>query len=326
MKKNLALLLILFLAVGLMVSCSSDKKDAEDVTGDAESQEVIAVVNDEKIFSGKLERNLELFKKNLMDVYNIDIEEEGNEALLASVESNLMQDIIYEVLLCQEAANQGIVVPSESIEEYYEDIKASYPSEEDFADFLKDLDMKPEDFKEMIHNQFIIEALLGSLQLDINVTSEEIEAHYAKFSNQYDMPEQIAAKHLLFETEEEALNVLAEIKGGVPFNDFMEHGDDLGYFQRGMMVPEFEAAAFALPVGGLGGPVETMFGFHLITVYDKVESRKASLDDVAFEIREQLIGEKQNKAYEDYLNDIYNKSDIEILYQPAELEDTMIPY
>lgn len=43
-----------------------------------------------------------------------------------------------------------------------------------------------------------------------------------------------------------------------------QNGGNLGAFGRGMMVREFEEAAFGLPVGGLSGPVQTQFGYHLI--------------------------------------------------------------
>jgi parvulin-like peptidyl-prolyl isomerase len=95
------------------------------------------------------------------------------------------------------------------------------------------------------------------------------------------MSDQIRASHILVSTDSrskddakaeiEALH--KKISDGAAFADIAREtsdcpsgssGGDLGQFGRGMMVPEFEQAAFDLDVDSLSGPVETDFGFHLI--------------------------------------------------------------
>ena len=95
------------------------------------------------------------------------------------------------------------------------------------------------------------------------------------------MSDTIVASHILCSSDgssrEEALEqvtaLIAELESGADFADLArEHsacpsgrsGGDLGSFGRGMMVPEFEQAAFALEVGEVSGLVETNFGYHLI--------------------------------------------------------------
>ena len=88
---------------------------------------------------------------------------------------------------------------------------------------------------------------------------------------------EIRASHILVKTEEEANNLLEEIKSGKLFADVAsEHslcpsganGGDLGFFGKGMMVKPFEDAAFALKKGELSAPVQTQFGWHLIQLTD----------------------------------------------------------
>ncbi|MBK8479647.1 MAG: peptidyl-prolyl cis-trans isomerase [Proteobacteria bacterium] len=75
------------------------------------------------------------------------------------------------------------------------------------------------------------------------------------------------------EAEEHIAALSAELTGGGDFATLArqhsdcpsgQQGGDLGQFGRGQMVPAFEQATFALPVGGTSGVVETAFGFHLI--------------------------------------------------------------
>ncbi|MCC6277181.1 MAG: SurA N-terminal domain-containing protein [Oligoflexia bacterium] len=66
-------------------------------------------------------------------------------------------------------------------------------------------------------------------------------------------------------------------------------GGDLGYFERGRMVPEFEKAAFETPVGKISSVVQSDFGFHIIYVEDKKQPSKVTLDQAKNEISKNLV-------------------------------------
>ncbi len=90
---------------------------------------------------------------------------------------------------------------------------------------------------------------------------------------------QVAAKHILVSTEQEAKDLLTKIRNGeITFEnaarDFSKcpsklNGGDLGFFGKNMMVKEFETVAFSLNANEVSEPVKTQFGWHLIKVYDK---------------------------------------------------------
>ena len=85
--------------------------------------------------------------------------------------------------------------------------------------------------------------------------------------------DQVRASHILVKTQEEAQNIINEIKS---FDDFTrlakdhslcpsgKNGGDLGFFRRGQMVKPFEDAAFGIQVGNFTTPVPTQFGYHVI--------------------------------------------------------------
>ena len=83
----------------------------------------------------------------------------------------------------------------------------------------------------------------------------------------------VSAKHILVNQEFEVKDLLKKLAEGIPFEDLArdfstcpsgKDGGDLGEFGKGMMVPTFEKAAFALLPGEISAPVRTQFGFHLI--------------------------------------------------------------
>ncbi len=87
------------------------------------------------------------------------------------------------------------------------------------------------------------------------------------------MAEKIRCAHILVEKQSTALEVLEKIKKGESFatlaaqyslDGTRKRGGDLGWFGRGMMVREFEDAAFKLQKGEVSGLIKTQFGYHII--------------------------------------------------------------
>jgi peptidyl-prolyl cis-trans isomerase C len=94
----------------------------------------------------------------------------------------------------------------------------------------------------------------------------------------YCMAQQARASHILVKTEEQANQILKRLADGEEFAKVArrfsscpsgKNGGDLGWFDKGMMVPEFEKVAFDEEVGKVVGPVKTQFGYHVIKVTGK---------------------------------------------------------
>ena len=91
--------------------------------------------------------------------------------------------------------------------------------------------------------------------------------------------QEVRAEHILVLSKEQADNLKTKIDTGeITFEEAAKEfsqcpsgsrGGDLGYFGRGMMVKEFEQAAFDGEVNKVSNPVQTQFGWHLIKVIDK---------------------------------------------------------
>lgn len=121
--------------------------------------------------------------------------------------------------------------------------------------------------------------------------------------------DEFAARHILVDSEEKAKELRAKIAGGADFAEVAkensndpgskEQGGLLGYFTKGQMVPEFEAAVIKMQKGELSEPVKTAFGWHIIKLEDRRRKEPPSFDSVKDTIMNSLAVRKaQEKATE----------------------------
>lgn len=155
----------------------------------------------------------------------------------------------------------------------------------------------------------------GKVISAVTVSDKELEAYYEENKDKLGGGETVNASHILVDTAEKALEILAKIKSGeLSFEDAaMEHsscpsgqrGGNLGDFGRGQMVPEFDSAVFAMEVGEITeAPVKTQFGYHLIKLNSKNEEDVPALEEVRPQLYEMLLRDKQRKAYESRINQL----------------------
>ena len=145
------------------------------------------------------------------------------------------------------------------------------------------------------------------------VPAADVQRFYNDNIGQYQTPEQIRASHILLNTpgkdeatvRKQAEDILKQARAGADFAalamKFSEdegskvNGGDLDYFSRGRMVPEFEAAAFALQPGQISDLVKSQYGFHIIKVVDKKPAVTRPFDEVRPQIEEQLKAQRTDQ-------------------------------
>lgn len=147
------------------------------------------------------------------------------------------------------------------------------------------------------------------------VTEAAVRADYDKFVADFQPQEEIHARHILVETKEEADAIEAELKGGADFATIAQeksidpgsgaNGGDLGFFSKGMMVPEFETAAFALAnPGDVSEPVQSQFGWHIIKLEEKRQSQPPAFEQVASQVQQQVLMRVFNEKVEELMSGV----------------------
>lgn len=181
----------------------------------------------------------------------------------------------------------------------------------------------------------------------VTIDEAEIERYYNRHINQFAIDEQVKASHILFRIDKNATpqvreerrklaeKVLDMARAGEDFAQLARKysddgsarsGGELGYFKRGMMVPEFENAAFAMKPGDISDLVETQYGLHIIKVEGYIEAAQKPLDEVRDEVKQGLRDEKARDLAYEMAMDAYNINRKEGSFDKAASETGLTVY
>jgi peptidyl-prolyl cis-trans isomerase C len=150
------------------------------------------------------------------------------------------------------------------------------------------------------------------------VSDAQAKAAYDEQIGKLKPEAEVHARHILVKTEEEAKDLVKQLKAGADFNELAKKssdssnahsGGDLGYFSRGQMVKSFEEAAFALEPGQVSDPVKSEFGWHVIKVEDKRNRPVPSFD----EVKDQIMASLVQTQLKDTVQKLRSSASIDIL-------------
>jgi peptidyl-prolyl cis-trans isomerase C len=182
-----------------------------------------------------------------------------------------------------------------------------------------------DDFKKRLaftRNRLLMDSLLAS-EGKAATTDDAMKKVYEEASKQISGEQEVRARHILVETEDEAKAVVEELKKGADFAELAKKkskdpgasdGGDLGFFTKEQMVPEFSAAAFALEPGKISDPVKSQFGWHVIKVEEKRNRKPPDFDQVKGQIETYVT----RKAQAEYVSKLREAAKIERLDKPDE--------
>lgn len=302
MKKKLAALVLgAFLVTGL-TGCGSKVPDG-----------AVATVNGEAIMQEELDANFDQFLQ-MYEAYGIDT---TDETLRLNLRNSILESLVIQEVLVQEAENRGLEASDEEVDSYVQGVKDSYYGGDDaaYTAALEDAGYTVESYAEAVREQLLIEALQDDLV------------------NHPEVIDVAKASHILVDTEEEALDLIAQLDGGADFAALAKElstdlgsavdGGSLGYFalngdSTSKMVDEFTAAVREQEIGVHSStPVESQYGYHIILVEDRAEDVDLLTDPEKYGAILQSI---YNSGLDNLAMALLETAEVEVLIDTTTLE------
>jgi peptidyl-prolyl cis-trans isomerase SurA len=292
---------------------------------------IVAIVNEDIITLSELE----LFRKSLYPH-----EPKTNDVLsrqldLLDARRRVLNALIEETLIDQEANRQKISVKENELKETLESIRQEQGlTQRQLEAALKVQGLAYEEYTAEVEKRLRRTKLITRVvQSEIEMEEEDLKTYYETHSNKYMADESIRISHILLpippnspEDREKATlsmakGILARVENGEDFDvlarEYTQNvpgarGGDTGYFKRGEMIPAIEETAFTLNIGEVGGGIRTPEGVVVIKVTDKKEGSIMPFAKVRKRVERDYYGSESQRRYREFLNKLKERSFIEV--------------
>jgi len=268
---------------------------------------------------------------------------QGRQVTEEQVFQMASQQIVEQKLVAQEARRLGLKPDEQRVAQMLQMTEQQVGGREKLEQTLAgagtDISQLENIFREMDLGRVFI---AQQIEPTVEVTDEEIVAFYNDKPELFTNEEQVRARHILFTVEEgadEATDATARANAekaherALAGEDFAAlaqelsqgpsgpRGGDLGYFEKGKMVPQFGDAAFALKPGEISPVVKTRFGYHVIKVEDRREAGTVPLEEARDQIQGMLLSQKTNATTGELVQTLGKKADIQFFDEQGNLID-----
>ena len=293
---------------------------------------VAAVINDEAITQSELDVYLRPLYDNLKQEY------QGEELMrqLNEVRLKLLNQMIEDRLVFQEAKTRGITVDEGEIDSMVNETKQKFPSEAEFEKMLAAQRVSLVELRENFRRQLLIRKLHDmEVRAHVVVSPREIEDFYKNRKSELAEEEKVKIRSITArknkEAEEKGLSdeaakkklesIETRIRAGESFEALArEFSEDarakeeglVGWVRRGEMLPAIEEDLFKLEVGAISQFLETPQGYHLFKIEEKTVSQVPSLEEVREKIRNVIFREKAEKRFKEWMKQLKTRAYISL--------------
>lgn len=252
-----------------------------------------------------------------------------------SVRAEVVNSYVQRELIKKGADERGITVDSTEVDGYVDQMKQNYDTDEKWQEALTQAGMTEDEYRSEIELQLKNRGLLESFASDEEPSEEDLLQYAQMYATTYDGAKR--SSHILFDSGDEATarEVLDKLNAGEL--DFAEaakeyskdgsasDGGDVGWDKTSSFVEEYQTALDGLEKDQMSGLVTSTYGIHIIKCTDVFTAPEevTSLDQIPSDwvdsIKSSLKSQKQNEAYQQWLEEYKESSDVVINPMPEGL-------
>ncbi|WP_026477291.1 peptidylprolyl isomerase [Alkaliphilus transvaalensis] len=312
-KKVAKVLSLLLVFVLFTVGCTNEVQNTD-------GNKVIATVNGVEIFQDAFDKNVALYSMDYTNEFGEDVLDRdmgSGLTLLETIKEQVLEKLIIEELLMQLANENNITVEESVIKEAYKDYQDFLKNNDEFRKFSEKNGIDETFIKNELKKDKVIRAYQDFFMEELKMDYEKAKKFYDENPDDF-ITHEVKASHILVSEAELADELYDRIMAGESFEDLAteysedpgsaSRGGDLGFFPRGVMIQEFESVAFALEVGGVSLPVNSVFGYHII----RKDDERSEMEDFEI-IKDELVEELQYSEFQRFVEDKLDQADIERL-------------
>jgi foldase protein PrsA len=252
-------------------------------------------------------------------VNGVDISKDTlfDELALSGGGETALDNLINRELVSQEAKKDKITITDADIEQEINSYIESFGSEESFNQALASSGMTMEDFKSRLEMQL---KLTKILEPKISVTDAEVKDTFEQYKESFNTPEQVRLSVIVVETENEAKDIVSQLKGGADFGEIAktksldtttkDSGGDTGFFGKGEKDAAIDEVAFKLTKDEISDPIKTANGYEVIKLTEHKEAHTATLEEKQDEIRKGLVSQQVSQMSSSWLDEVRGKAKI----------------
>lgn len=295
-------------------------------------EQIVAVINDDIITYSELEKILSPIFEQYERIYS------GAElfSMLQKARRDVLNHLIEEKLIVQEAARlnvKGLMGDdfSKEVDQSISEIKAKFPSEEEFQKQLKREGTTMERFRAQQEERTLVKAMLiKEASSKCSVSPMEVREYYDSHNDEFTEGEKMHVSQIWIkeapgkpeEAERTAKEVLNRLNAGEPFAElakkysncpYASKGGDWGFIGHGHWNKELEDAACALKAGEHSGVVKSSLGYHIIMLHEKKPPAVKSLAQVYTAIESKLFNIKAGKKRDEWIAKLKSKAYISVV-------------